>query len=59
MTPTPEQLEQMRHDQREWQAQPLPPCGIPHDDPYNPCMPERDDFRGLWCALCGRELKTS
>jgi len=47
---TEAQLEQMRRDQREWQSVP-PPCGIPHIDIWNPCLPERDE-RGLWCATC-------
>jgi hypothetical protein len=36
---------------RRWLGAPAP-CGISHEDPYNPCLPE-EDHRGLWCATCG------
>ncbi len=49
---TEAQLERMRRDQRDWQADPAP-CGIPHDDPYNPCLPQREPDGLLWCAMCG------
>jgi hypothetical protein len=47
----PEQMEQIRADFWRWRST-QPPCGIPHDHVYNPCLPERGDF-GLWCATCG------
>jgi len=36
-----------------WQWRQFPaPCGIDHDHPYNPCMPEEYDRR-LLCLTCG------
>jgi hypothetical protein len=52
----PEILEQMRRNHREWEEQDAP-CGISHDDPYNPCLVERDE-NGLICITCGLRGKT-
>lgn len=52
---TESQKQQMRADQRVWESAPAP-CGIPHCEIYNPCLPERDDespVPRLWCSLCG------
>lgn len=48
---TEEQKDAIRQVQAEWQRKP-PPCGIPHDDDYNPCLPERVTA-GLMCLTCG------
>jgi hypothetical protein len=51
---TSEQLQEMHDAWEQWISQP-PPCGISYDDPYNPCMPERDE-KGLICLnpACGK-----
>lgn len=36
---------------QRWLAIPAP-CGMPHEDPYNPCLPESDDG-WLFCCTCG------
>jgi hypothetical protein len=51
----PEILERMRRNHQEWEEHPAP-CGISHDDPYNPCLVERD-ARGLLCVTCGLRQK--
>jgi hypothetical protein len=38
----------------QWLSRPAP-CGIPHDDPYNPCLPERDRRGTMWCSMCGAD----
>lgn len=48
----PEILEEMRQNHAEWELKPAP-CGISHDDPYNPCMPEKAAQRKLQCMTCG------
>jgi len=40
-----------RDFQRRWTAAPAP-CGISHEDLYNPCLPEDDDG-WLRCMTCG------
>lgn len=57
MTLTPAQLARIRRDYFEWQSTPVPPCGIPHGHPYNPCLAERDDRGWLECVNCGQRLR--
>ena len=49
---TTEQLARLLNMKREWESV-MPPCGIPHTDIYNPCLPERDDDGWLFCCTCG------
>ena len=49
---TEAQLARMRQEQADWRDRPAP-CGIAHDDPYNPCLPEREADGVLWCLTCG------
>lgn len=44
-------VDEARRVMRQWEGG-EPPCGIPHTDIYNPCLPERD-WRGLCCVTCG------
>lgn len=48
---TPEQLERARQTLRRWLGT-AAPCGISHEHPYNPCLPEEFDGR-LACLTCG------
>jgi hypothetical protein len=53
---TAEQLAMVRERYRRWTSS-LAPCGIPHIDPFNPCLPEQFDDTTLlecvngWCGL--------
>jgi hypothetical protein len=50
---TPEQVEKIYQTYRRWLTT-LPPCGIEHFHPYNPCLAE--DWEGdgkLRCLTCG------
>jgi hypothetical protein len=44
-------MQDVRRARDGWLATPAP-CGISHEDIYNPCLPEPDDGR-LWCVTCG------
>ena len=47
----PDQLAEIHRVFWQWRQFPAP-CGIDHDHPYNPCMPEEYDRR-LLCLTCG------
>ena len=49
---TEAQKERQRQIVREWESV-RAPCGIPHDDIYNPCLPEREPDGSLFCCTCG------
>jgi hypothetical protein len=50
---TSEQMEQVRRDYRRWLGT-VPPCGIPHEHPFNPCLPQEEgENRRLQCLTCG------
>jgi hypothetical protein len=48
---TPEQMEALRAVYQRWRQFPAP-CGISHDDPYNPCLPEEVEPGRLACLTC-------
>ncbi len=50
---TPEQVARIEMRYRRWHGT-LPPCGISHLHPYNPCLAEDWDGDGkLRCLTCG------
>jgi hypothetical protein len=49
--PTFEQRERIRRAYARWRET-TAPCGIPHEHPYNPCLPEEAEGR-LECLTCG------
>lgn len=48
---TPGQTERIRQAWARWRGA-LAPCGIPHEHPFNPCLPGEFDGR-LTCLTCG------
>lgn len=45
------QLVRIRQDYARWRTTPAP-CGISHEDPFNPCLPQEEEGR-MSCLTCG------